>query len=137
MVIMEEIYEAFDYTEQINVYSDGVKTRYSAGDDGYNKILAGWNKMIEGAHQMPALGVSINKLTLQEMQKNLWVEFAFSKQYECCGMSFEKLLVAVNKDYYGFNLIRYNTEYGYEGRCYYIDLVGKNMSEFYELLNNL
>jgi len=134
---MKEISEAFDYTESVNVYKDGVKTVYSAGSDDYKKILSCWNEMIEGAHDMPAYGVSLNRLTVKEMEKNLWVEFDFGRALECRHMPFEKLLVQVGKEYYGFNLIRYNTDYGYEGRCFYLDLVDKNMNEFYDLLTDM
>ena len=134
MVIMEEISEAFEQAENINVYNGGVKTVYAAGSDDYKEILACWNKTIEGAHDMPAFGVSINRLTVKELQKNLWVEFDFGKALFCNEIPFEKLLVQVQKEYYGFNLIRYNSDCGYEGRCFYLDLVGKNMNYFYDLL---
>ena len=52
-------------------------------------------------------------------------------------MPFEKLLVQVGKEYYGFNLIRYTSERGYDGRCFYLDLVGKNMNDLYDLLTDL
>ncbi len=137
MVIMEEINEAFSYAENINVYNDGVKVSYSATEEPYNKILNSWNEMIEGAHNMPAYGVSLNDYTVEKMKEGLWVEFCFGKVLECNGMPFEKLLIEVNKGYYGFNLIRYTTQHGYDGRCFYLDLVGKNMDKFYDLLCNL
>lgn len=132
-----EIFEVFDETEIINVYDGGIKTAYSAGEDEYNKILVSWNEMIDGAHDMPAYGVSFDNLTREELKSGLWVEFDFGETMECNGMPFEKLLIKVEKDYYGFNLIRYNTNYGYDGRCFYLDLNGKNMGNFYDLLLNL
>ena len=134
---MEEINEAFDYAEIINVYNGGVKTAYSSGGEEYNKILACWNEMINGAHDMPAFGVSLDSYTKAEMKKGLWVEFEFGKVLECNGMPFEKLLVAVEKGSQGFNLIRYNSDCGYDGRCFYLDLFGKNMDNLYDLLLNL
>ena len=134
---MEEIYEAFDCAEIINVYNSGAKTVYSSGGKEYSKILACWNDMINGAHDMPAFGVSLDRYTKEEMKKGLWVEFDFKKVLECNGMPFEKLLVSVEKDSQGFNLIRYNSDVGYDGRCFYLDLVGKNMGNFYDLLLNL
>ena len=134
---MEEICEVFDSAEAVNVYYNGVKTVYSAGSEEYNKILAIWNKMIDGAHDMPAFGVSLDRYTKEEMKKGLWVEFGFGKVLECNGMPFEKLLVSVEKDSQGFNLIRYNTNCGYDGRCFYLDLVGKNMGNFYDFLLDL
>ncbi len=99
MVIMEEINGAFLYAENINVYNDGVKVSYSATEEPYNKILACWNEMIKGAHDMPAYGVSLNKYTVEKMKDGLWVEFCFGKVMEHKGMPFEKLLIEVNKGY--------------------------------------
>lgn len=132
-----EIFEVFDEAEIINIYNDGIKTAYSAGEEEYKKILVSWNEMIDGAHDMPAYGVSLDNLTRKEMKSGLWVEFDFGKVSECNEMPFEKLLVKVEKDYYGFNLIRYNVDFGYDGRCFYLDLNGKNMGNFYDLLLNL
>ena len=132
-----EIFEVFDEAEIINVYDVGVKTAYSAGEGKYNEILASWNKMIDGAHDMPAYGVSLDNLTRNELKSGLWVEFEFGRVLECNGMPFEKLLIQVDKEFQGFNLIRYNTGYGYDGRCFYFDLNGKNMGNFHDLLLNL
>jgi len=134
---MAEINNVFDKAEIINVYNEGVKTAYSAGGEEYRKILSSWNEMIDGAHDMPAYGVSLDKYTKEEMKKGLWVEFDFGGVYECNGMPFEKLLVEVKSDFYGFNLIRYTEENGYDGRCFYFDLNGKKMGDFYDLLLNI
>lgn len=132
-----EINEVFDYTKEINVYNDGNKTSYCVGDKPFEEIMVSWNALLEGSHPMPALGVSINKETVREMQKGLWVEFGFDEVLEANGLPFEKLLVNVSQDYYGFNLIRYNTRGGYDGRCLYIDLVGRNMTNFYNVVINI
>ena len=131
---MEEISEYFDSAQTINVYNQGTKTAYSAGGKEYASVLTVWNKMIAGAHEMPAYGVSLNHLTVEEMQKNLWLEFDFGKELLHNEMPFEKLLVNVGKEYYGFNLIRYTSKRGYDGRCFYLDLNGTNTNELYDLL---
>ena len=136
MVVME-LEEVFDKAESVIVYNDGEQTEYACGGDEFEKILKSWNEMLKDSHPMPAFGVSINNYTLKEMQRGLWAEFVFGKTYEYNGMPFEKLLVNVNGDFCGFNIIRYNTAHGYDGRCYYIDLVNKNMSSFYDLLLEL
>lgn len=133
---MEEVYEAFDKSERISVYTDGIKTQYSAGDEAYKTILAKWNASLAGSHQMPAFGVSLNRETLESMQSGKWVEFEFGEIYESNGLPFEKLLIEVDKGMYGFNLVRYTKEFGYDGRCIYIDLAGKNLDDFYEFLLN-
>ena len=137
MVIMEEVYEVFDNTEEINVYNDGIKTTYANGEKQFKEILTSWNLLLNGSRQMPAFGVSLNRETTKAMKSGLWAEFVFNGTYECNGMPFEKLLVNVEKDNQGFNICRYNSNYGYDGRCFYIDLVNKNMADFYGLLLNL
>lgn len=137
MIIINEIYEAFDRVEKVQVYNDNKICAYNSPQAQYQEILELWNKMLEGSHPMPAFGVSINAYTVREKESGLWIEFIFSECMKCCGMPFEKLLIAVNKDYYGFNLIRYTEEHGYDGRCFYIDLAGKNMNEIYNYLLNI
>lgn len=130
-----ELNEVFSRSENINVYNDGKAVAYSAQDGEYKRILESWNKMLQGAHEMPAFGVSLNRETVAAMKRGLWLEFGFGKVYESNGMPFEKLLVDVKSEYSGFNLIRYTAERGYDGRCFYYDLTDKNMSELFNLLS--
>lgn len=134
MSITVELYEAFDYSDVINVYDEGSVVSYGKGEDRFEEILSGFKTLIDGAHDMPAFGVSINSLTTKEMQKGLWVEFGFDRQYKSNGMPYEKLLVNVQKSFAGFNIVRYNADSGYDGRCFYYDLVNKDMSDFYNIL---
>lgn len=137
MIMDIELQKVFTCAENINVYNCGEIENYSANRNEYKLILDSWNKMISEAHDMPAFGVSLNNETVKAMKKGLWVEFDFNKVYESNGMPYEKLLIEVKEDNYGFNLIRYTKERGYDGRCFYYDLVNKNMSEFYNLISNL
>ncbi len=134
---MEELDNIFNEAEEIIVYDNDVKTSYKAGSPKYGEILESWNITISSAHQMPALGVSIDEYTRKELKSGIWLEFCFDTVYECCGMPFEKLLIGLDKEYYGFNLIRYTAEHGYEGRCFYLDLFGKNTNDLYDLLSNI
>lgn len=131
-----EIFEVFETAEKITVYNQGEITDYSAGSKPYGEIIRCWYSMTEGAHNMPAYGVSLDWETVEAMKSGLWVEFDFGKLHEINGLPFEKLLIEVEKDFYGFNLIRYTTERGYDGRCFYFDLNGKNMDSLYDLLLN-
>jgi len=134
---MENITEAFDEAKTVYVIKDGNEKSYSDGSAEYGLIVSAFNRMVEGARQMPAYGVSLDKETRKAKKRGLWVEFDFGKAYECSGMPFEKLLVEVADYFQGFNLIRYTSEYGYDGRCFYLDLDGKNMFEFYRALSDL
>lgn len=137
MSISVELDDAFEYAEKINVYNEGDKGVYGSDDDKYDKILVGFKEMIDGAHIMPAFGVSLDGETRKELNSGLWVEFEFNEQMDYNEMPFEKLLIKVEENYSGFNLIRYTSTEGYFGRCFYYDLVNKNMSEFYTVLMNL
>lgn len=137
MFIATELNEIIKQSEYINVYSEGNMSVYSHGEEYYNKIVEGWVTLTENAHEMPAYGVSLNKDTTEAMNTGLWVEFVFDKPYMHSGMPFEKLLVRVERQSFGFNIIRYNSKDGYSGRCYYYDLVGKDMYYLYDILVNL
>ena len=124
-------------SESINVYINGEVTVYKQEEMQFNQIVEGWMLLTENSREMPAFGVSLNGETLVARNSGIWVEFVFDRQYNHNGMSFEKLLIKVEKEWHGFNIVRYNVQGGYSGRCYFIDLVGKNMTIFYDILSNL
>ena len=134
MLIAMELNEIIESAESINIYNNGEMSAYSQGEATFNQIVEGWIVLTENSHEMPAFGVSLNKETTAAMSAGLWVEFVFDKQCTHNDMPFEKLLVKVEKQSQGFNIIRYNAEGGYSGRCFYIDLVGRDMFDFYNIL---
>lgn len=137
MIVFNEIFDSFGESEKISVYTDGESKTYGLNTAEFKEILVIWNEMTKGARQMPAFGVSLNGETEKAIKNGLWLEFSFAKMCECSGMSFEKLLVEVKGEYTGFNVIRFNSVYGYDGRCYYIDLVGNNMVKLHQYLSDL
>lgn len=136
MVTQIQLEKIADYSTGINVYIDGETAVYPVGSEKFNEICAEWNAMLDGAHIMPAFGVSLHHETVKQMKKGVWAEFEFDKQYSSNDMPYEKLLIAVNPDWCGFNIVRCTPERGYDGRCFYYDLVGKNMAEFYNVLTD-
>lgn len=134
MVMEIQLEKITDYAQSVNVIVDGVTTAYVVGEQRFSEICAAWNNMIFGAHEMPAYGVSLDRETKKAMTSGVWAEFVFDKQLSANGMPFEKLLVNAQPEWCGFNIIRYTTGYGYDGRCFYYDLAGKNMSLFYDCL---
>ena len=137
MFIVTELNDIIASSESINVYDDGKMTTYSQNETPYNQIVEGWKDMTENAREMPAFSVSLNNETMQALKAGLWVEFVFDNEYTHSNMTFEKLLVKVENDFRGFNIMRYNAQAGYSGRCYYLDLVDKNMSQLADILSNL
>lgn len=134
MSIQVELNEVFEKSDKIVIYKDGQKNEYDNGSAVYGGILAEWSSLIDGAHEMPAFGVSLDRETQKELNSGLWVEFEFPQTYSTNGMPYSKLLINVVSSFYGFNLIRYQKEYGYDGRCFYYDLAGKDMSKFYDYI---
>ena len=131
-----QLQQVFSQAEQIAVYRDGIKTTYDCGGEKFEEIIVQWQNMLENSVVMPAFGVSIDEHTTRAMQSGVWVEFCFKKPLTIGDMPFEKLLIDVRPEYMGFNVSRYNADHGYQGRCYYIDLRGGNMSAFYNFITN-
>ena len=134
MVMQIALEKMTDYAKGVTVYTDGETKFYKVGEDKFNAVCTEWNNMIFGAHEMPAYGVSLHHETVKAMQSGVWAEFDFDKELESGGMPYEKLLVNVQPEWTGFNIIRYTAKHGYAGRCFYYDLVNKNMSAFYDCL---
>lgn len=124
-------------SESVNIYNDGQVTVYLKEEPNFCKIMEGWTVLSGNAREMPAFGVSLNNETVKAKNIGLWVEFVFAEQQTHSSMTFEKLLIKVEKQWQGFNIVRYSDKDGYSGRCYYLDLVGKDMSQFYDIIINL
>ena len=99
-------------------------------DNNLNQIL---NNMLSSSHTMPALGVSLHAETLRAMQTGVWLKLQYNGTQVVDDMPFDELLIEVNPDFNGFNIIRGNRGI-YEGRCYYINLVNKTMKPLYDFI---
>lgn len=128
-----------DYFEQsysITVYKDGETTDHILGDDTYTNILKLLNDVCEGSREMPAYGVSLHEETRKEMQNGLWIELTFNKTETHNEMPFDSLLIKVEKEYQGFDLIR-GQEGKYDGRCFHIYCPHKNTENLYNYLKKI
>lgn len=130
------VQEFFDEVQQIDVYYNGEVQKLLPAQTGYKLIINGFKNLLADARQMPAFGVSLDSETRAAVGEGLWVEFDFGKKLWYNQMSFEKLLVQVVSSCSGFNVIRYNSDNGYAGRCYYFALNG-DMSQFYDLVKSV
>lgn len=131
----DNIRDSFEDSNGIEITIDGDSNLFCKGTSEYNNILHEFKKMLVNSYEVPSLGVSIDELTVKEKQKGVWVEFIFDRINYSNDMPFNSLLVVVNEGYYGFNVIR-KYEEKYDGRGYYINLVGNNMNTLYEYLKN-
>ena len=122
--------DLFNEVSMIEVYNNGQIIEMS--EEEQNKFDDLFCEAISGAKQMPAFGVSLHDLTIEEMKEGIWVKFIFDKTIVRSEMPFDELLIHVQKDCHGFNVIRGNNG-RYEGRCYYLDLEG-TLDDVYDFL---
>lgn len=125
--------DLFNEVSMIEVYNDGQVIELS--EEEQNKFDELFCDAISQARQMPAFGVSLHDLTIEDMKHGIWVKFIFDKTIVKSEMPFNELLIHVQKDCHGFNVIRGNNG-RYEGRCYYLDLDG-TLDEVYDFLAGL
>ena len=130
-----QINNYFCYAESIVVYEDSKYTEYLNTDDNYQIVLDALENLCENSHEMPAFGVSLHNETIIAKNSGLWIELIFNRTIVHNDMPFTKLLIEVNSDYSGFNIIRFYDD-KYEGRCFYLDL-DKNMSELNNLIKSI
>ena len=98
-----------------------------------NNILS---DMLKDSHEMPAFGVSVHTETLKVINNGVWLRLQYNGTQVVDEMNFDELLIQVEPNYTGFNIIRGNRGI-YEGRCYYIDLIQKDMSMLYNYLSKI
>ncbi len=132
-----QLQQVFNNCSSLIVYKDNSSHEFFKGEEQYVLIMNTWNEIVCDAYEMPAYGVSIDSLTREEMKSGQWLEFVFDGKCQYNEMPFEKLLVKVEEEYSGFNVIRYLSEGGYFGRCFYMQLNDKNMSSISNEIKNI
>ena len=109
-------------SQQAQVIIDG--TYYQVDDiDNLNNVL---RKMLEDSYDMPALGVSIHTEVIKGINQGTWLKLQYNGTQYVDDMPFDELLIEVNSEFGGFNIIRGNKGI-YEGRCYYVNLYNSTM----------
>ncbi|MBQ9790722.1 MAG: hypothetical protein IJW24_03930 [Clostridia bacterium] len=119
----------------VNVYQDGVKQ--TLDKVAAFKVQNAFGQILSMSREMPAFGVALHDETLEAMQSGLWLEFEFDGAIVHNGMFFEKLLFKLEKNVYGFNIVRY-FQGKYDGRCFYFDLENPELiDDLYEFIDNI
>ena len=126
--------QQLNYVTSINLYKDNEKLEISKEDSKFALIIDNFRKTLEGYREMPAFGVSLNDETCEARKDGVWLEFCFYDVYTHNGMNYEKLLINIQENVSGFNIIRYYDD-KYEGRCFYVDLDGKTLRTLFKVLN--
>lgn len=133
----QSINEVIGACDKIEVISDGVVKSFSRADAQAKSILSAIASMNEGGWEMPGYGVSIDRLTREEMKKGMWLRLAYDKRQTRNEMPFDSLLIRVKGEYCGYDLIR-ESDGKYQGRVFYFNLnEGKNMQELFSLVQEI
>ena len=131
----EKLIDCFDYAKEMSITINGKEVLLEKGNDKFELVLNALKEITKHSNEMPAFGVSIDSLTREDMKNGVWLELCFDGQYSYQAMGFESLLIKVDKDWHGFNLIR-KKNLKYDGRCFYLSLEN-SMNKLYETLLNL
>ena len=125
--------DLFQEAQMIKIFNEGQEIVISEQTkQEFDKLFV---EAISNSRQMPAFGVSIHKLTIEEMKSGIWIKFIYDKTMQACNMPFDELLIHIQKDMHGVNVIRGNDGI-YNGRCFYLELEN-SFDAVYEFLSNL
>ena len=125
--------EVFSEANMVQFYNNGVEFSISESDGArFDEIFV---DAISGSRQMPAFAVAIHKLTMQDFKEGYWVKFDYGKTVSASGMDFDQLLIHIQPNCYGVNVIRGNNG-KFDGRCYYLDL-DNTLDEVYDFLTTV
>ena len=123
----------FSRANDITIVCDNIY--YNCDNYMEEKITNTMYDVCKDSHDIPALSISIHEETMKNLQQNMWLIFKYSKTQYHSEIPFDELLIEVNPNYYGFNIIRkYRGKY--EGRCFYITL-NNDMRKLYDCINTL
>lgn len=121
----QSINEVIGACDKIEVISDGVVKSFSNADAQAKSILSAIASMNEGGWEMPGYGVSIDRLTREEMKKGMWLRLVYDERQTRNEMPFDSLLIRVKSEYCGYDLIR-EVDGKYQGRVFYFGYVTTN-----------
>ena len=130
--IQNDLIKCMTTPDSIVIYNNNAVTNINAEDETYAKITEAILTICKDAREMPAFGVSLDSETREAIKTGLWIELVYSTTQEYNEMPFDSLLIQVEKDYTGFNIIRKQNN-KYEGRCFYLSLNG-DMTALYDAL---
>lgn len=133
--VREEINSVFDDCYAIKIYDNNHKIIFEKGTKEFDKILQLWQITVNSGYEMPAFGVSIHELTIEDMQKGLHIEFLFDKLNYHNEMPFDSLLLKLQENQYGYQLIRHYED-KYQGRCFYVNTTEIN-NDLYDYIQSL
>lgn len=125
--------DLFNEVKDIEYYKDGQIIELSEEEQARFEEL--FCEALSDAQQAPAYGVSLHENVVEQMKEGIWIKFIFEETLVKSDMTFDELLINVQKDCYGINIIRGNNG-KYEGRCYYLNLKN-SLDNVYDFIDNV
>ena len=128
---VENLNKCFNNVGQINYYKNGKKKEIKINKLQKLIIKNYFSTILEDAHVLPSLGVSLHNETKKEMQSGEWIEILFSTEQTLDGVRFEGIVFKLEETN-SLNLIRV-VDGKYDGRNIYIMLDDAvNLSEIFK-----
>lgn len=112
--------DTIEYISNFKIIKDNRIENIEPSSKKFEHIKENLTTLFSNSRLMPALGVSINSLTLEELQKDTWLEIEFSKTLIKNDLLFDALLIKLEETG-GITIIR-KLNNQYSGRCLYLDL---------------
>jgi len=136
MMIMS-FFEAVDvlpYVQNLDLYVNG--NQIVLTEEEQANLQQKVEELFDGSHTMPAFGVTFPKMHEEAMKDGIFISLKFGQVLEVNELPFDELVFQIRPDFHGFNLER-GLKGVFEGRCIYIDLLEKDMSELYDAITSL
>ena len=133
--LTEQINTVFDDCSSIKLYNDGKVKTFEKGSLEFEKIIQLWQITVNSGYEMPAFGVSIHELTMQSLQSGTHIEFVFDEVNYHNDMPFDSLLLSLQPNQYGYQLIRHYDD-KYQGRCLYVNTTEIN-NDLYDYIESI
>ena len=101
------------------IIKNGEITQIDSSHSLFQNIYNNVENLIQNSRLEPAFGVSLHNQTLDEIENNEFLKIKFNKQLIINDLPFECLLIKLDEECYGTNIIRENNS-NYFGRCFYL-----------------
>ncbi len=136
MVVMSffEAIDALPFVAKIDLISDGHVLELS--QDQQETLRKQVEKLFENSLTMPAYGVVRDQDYREEIKNGDYISLKFNQMMEVNELPFDELVFDVQSDFQGFNLMR-GINGVFEGRCIYISLIDKDMSELVNTIQQI
>lgn len=115
----DSLVDIFDNLASIEHINNNQKQIIEPKDKNFLGQINRLKEIFSDGHLMPAFGVSLHHLTVEEMKSGDWIKLNFNSEQQKNDLPFTALVFKLD-NVYGTNLIR---EYNglYDGRCLYFD----------------